>query len=182
MKSFPRPRVFWSREDKPPTLHEEVFEHWLDLVGKCQIPLSARNSKGLQSRQDGVCSPNGRQYSIRGVDPGPFADRDLHPLLLKQSPPGGSHSESSGTANRRFLSLEFRALFSTLVEPRHHIFCHRTIRGREQMTVGNRTNPFVSAPCCFRHHRCARLFRVTKGEHCPKTTAYFAGCFEVADL
>jgi hypothetical protein len=90
MKSFPRPRVFWSREDKPPTLHEEVFEHWLDLVGKCQIPLSARNSKGLQSRQDGVCSPNGRQYSIRGVDPGPFADRDLHPLLLKQSPPGGS--------------------------------------------------------------------------------------------
>jgi len=50
------------------------------------------------------------------------------------------------------------------------------------MTVGNRKNPFVSAPCCFRHHRCARLFRVTKGEHCPKTTAYFAGCFEVADL
>jgi len=40
------------------------------------------------------------------------------------------------------------------------------------MTVGNRTNPFVSAPCCFRHHRCARLFRVTKAEHRPKITAY----------
>ena len=118
MKSFPRPRVFWSREDKPPTLHEEVFEHWLDLVGKCQIPLSARNSKGLQSRQDGVCSPNGRQYSIRGVDPGPFADRDLHPLLLKQSPPGGSHSESSGTANRRFLSLEFSFIPGSLFDSR----------------------------------------------------------------